>query len=89
MEGQGFPIDEAAYSLGDVSFHGGWTFHRAGANRSACPRSVMTIIYMDADMRIAEPVNAMQKNDLAHWLPGLEPGDLAASYLNPVLWSVP
>lgn len=89
MEDQGFPIDEAAYALGDVSFHGGWTFHRAGANRSACPRSVMTIIYMDADMRIAEPVNAMQQNDLAHWLPGLEPGDLAASYLNPVLWSVP
>jgi hypothetical protein len=49
----------------------------------------MTIIYMDADMRIGEPVNAMQKNDLAHWLPGLEPGDLAASYLNPVLWSAP
>lgn len=88
MEGQGFPIDEAAYALGDVSFHGGWTFHRAGTNRSAQPRSVMTIIYMDADMRVGEPVNAMQRNDLAQWLPGLAAGDLAASPLNPVLWPV-
>jgi hypothetical protein len=40
---------------------------------------------MDADMRVSEPANAMQRNDLAQWLPGLGPGDLAASPLNPVL----
>lgn len=88
MEAEGFPIDEAAYALGDVSFHGGWTFHRAGANRSSRPRSVMTVIYVDAEMRIAPPTNAMQRSDLAQWLPGLGPGDLAASPLNPVLWPV-
>jgi ectoine hydroxylase-related dioxygenase (phytanoyl-CoA dioxygenase family) len=90
--GRDLPISaesEAAYALGDVSFHGGWTFHRAGANRSTHPRSVMTIIYMDVDMRIGKPVNAMQQNDLARWLPGLQPGDAAASDLNPVLWAVP
>lgn len=85
MEASGFEVDEAAYALGDVSFHGGWTFHRACANRSTQPRSVMTVIYMDADMRVSEPANAMQRNDLAQWLPGLGPGDLAASPLNPVL----
>lgn len=87
MEARGFPIDEAPYALGDVSFHGGWTFHRAGANQSDRPRSVMTMIYMDADIRVAEPVNDMQRSDLARWLPGLKPGDLAASPLNPVLWT--
>ena len=86
LAAQGYPIDAAAYALGDVSFHGGWTFHRAGANRSAQPRSVMTIIYMDAEMRVAEPRDAMQRSDLAQWLPGLVPGDVAASALNPVLW---
>jgi ectoine hydroxylase-related dioxygenase (phytanoyl-CoA dioxygenase family) len=86
MEAQGHPIDRAAYALGDVSFHAGWTFHRAGPNRSAEPRSVMTMIYLDADMTVASPVNAMQEADLAKWLPGLAPGDPAASPLNPVLF---
>jgi len=85
MDVSGFDIDESPYELGDVSFHSGWTFHRAGANRSAQPRSVMTIIYMDAEMRIAEPINQMQRNDLVQWLPGLTRGDLAASELNPIV----
>jgi ectoine hydroxylase-related dioxygenase (phytanoyl-CoA dioxygenase family) len=86
MEAQGHPIDRAAYALGDVSFHGGWTFHRAGPNLSERPRSVMTMIYIDAEMTVAEPVNRMQQADLAQWLPGLKPGDLAASPINPVLF---
>lgn len=85
MHSRGYPLDEAPYALGDVSFHGGWTFHRAGANQSDQPRSVMTMIYMDADMVVASPTNGMQQNDLAQWLPGLAPGMKAASELNPVL----
>jgi ectoine hydroxylase-related dioxygenase (phytanoyl-CoA dioxygenase family) len=86
MEARGFAIVNEPYNLGDVSFHGGWTFHRAGPNISTNPRSVMTIIYMDADMRVAAPANEMQRVDSAQWLPGLRPGDLAASALNPVLF---
>lgn len=88
MEKRGFTIVDEPYDLGDVSFHGGWTFHRAGANISAQPRSVMTIIYMDADIRVAEPANQMQRADLARWLPGLSPGDAAASALNPILYEM-
>ncbi len=86
MLARGFELAEDSFALGDVSFHAGWTFHRAGENRSQSPRSVMTMIYMDRDMRVAEPVNAMQQSDLAQWLPGLGPGDAAASPLNPLLW---
>lgn len=86
MEGAGFALDAAPFDLGDVSFHGGWTFHRAGANRSDRARSVMTMIYIDRDMRIAEPANAMQESDLAQWLPGMRAGDLAASPINPILF---
>ena len=86
MEAQGHPIDRAPYALGDVSFHSGWTFHRAGPNLSNRPRSVMTMIYIDAEMTVAKPANAMQQADLAQWLPGLKPGDLAASPINPVLF---
>lgn len=89
MESRGFEFDVEAFALGDVSFHAGWTFHRAGANSSGQARSVMTMIYMDADIRVAEPVNTPQRADLERWLPGLKPGDLAASPLNPIVYSDP
>lgn len=87
MEKSGFEFDGGAFELGEVSFHSGWTFHRAGPNASDTPRSVMTVIYMDADIRVTEPANGPQRKDLAQWLPGLKPGDAAASPINPVLYS--
>jgi ectoine hydroxylase-related dioxygenase (phytanoyl-CoA dioxygenase family) len=85
MEAQGFDIDEQPYALGDVSFHAGWTFHRAGPNTTSCPRSVMTMIYMDADMKLAEPMNHMQAADREKWCPGATVGAVIASPLNPVI----
>ena len=32
------------FDIGEVSFHSGWVFHRAGANKSNQVRKVMTII---------------------------------------------
>ena len=87
MEAQGFPIDDAPFALGDVSFHAGWTFHRAGANLTTQPRSVMTIIYMDAAMRLAEPVNHMQAADRDRWCPGAKVGEVIDTPINPVIWS--
>jgi len=83
---QSFAVDDSPYRLGDVSYHLGWTFHRAGANASAEPRRVMTMIYVDADMIITEPTNANQVRDLATWMPGMRPGDVVSSPLNPVLY---
>lgn len=74
------------FALGDVSFHAGWTFHRAGPNTTDRFRRVMTIIYMDIDMRAAEPTNPRQANDLRNWLPGIAPGEVCASPRNPVLF---
>lgn len=87
MQQRGFPFVEEPFALGDVSFHGGWTFHRAGANRSAVPRSVMTIIYMDQDMRLAEPRNEMQRGDRDAWCPGAMPGEIIQTPRNPVIFS--
>lgn len=80
------PIEESAFDLGEVSFHSGWCFHRAGPNQSGDPRAVMTIIYHDAAALVSEPRNASQRADLAGCLPGCKPGDLAASPLNPQLF---
>jgi ectoine hydroxylase-related dioxygenase (phytanoyl-CoA dioxygenase family) len=44
LKTKNFPLFEEPFALGDVSFHLGWTFHRAGQNRSNKPRSVMTVI---------------------------------------------
>lgn len=85
MDAQGFEIDEQPYALGDVSFHAGWTFHRAGPNTTNRPRSVMTMIYMDADMTLAEPVNHMQVADRERWCPGATVGAVIDTPLNPVI----
>lgn len=79
-------IDDSPFALGEVSFHYGYTFHRARGNQSLRCREVMTVIYMASDMRVKEPEHQDQRNDLAGWMPGCRPGDLAASPLNPLLW---
>lgn len=86
MERQGFPIVDEPFDLGEVSFHRGWTFHRAGPNVSDTPRAVMTMIYMDKDIRLTEPTNAFQRNDWARWMPGAVVGEVVDTPLNPVLW---
>jgi ectoine hydroxylase-related dioxygenase (phytanoyl-CoA dioxygenase family) len=83
---QNFPTDSGTYNLGDVSYHLGWTFHRAGPNQSSTPRRVMTIIYMDADIRVTEPVNEPQRADLAKWMPGATVGQAPDTPITPVLY---
>jgi ectoine hydroxylase-related dioxygenase (phytanoyl-CoA dioxygenase family) len=74
------------FELGEVSFHTGWTLHRAGPNTTGTPRKVHTVIYMDEQMRLAEPANANQKVDWEAWTPGTRVGDVMADPLNPVLY---
>ena len=87
MERQGFALVDGPFELGEVSFHSGWTFHRAGPNRTADPRSVMTIIYMDRDMRLAEP-SAGQQADCDAFCPAVQVGEVIASPKNPLLWEM-
>jgi ectoine hydroxylase-related dioxygenase (phytanoyl-CoA dioxygenase family) len=84
---QSFTTEESSFALGDVSFHAGWTFHRAGANTSSQPREVMTMIYMDEDIRLTQPKNKNHLMDMERWMPGLQAGDGLTSPLNPVLYS--
>lgn len=73
------------FARGEVSFHTGWLFHRAGPNTTNKPRRVMTIIYMDAEMRLKEPSNENQAADWKTWCPGAVVGDVIDTPLNPVL----
>jgi ectoine hydroxylase-related dioxygenase (phytanoyl-CoA dioxygenase family) len=80
------PIDESPFALGEVSFHSGWTFHRAGANRSRSTREVMTIIYVEDGAPVAQPRSRGQEHDLQRWMPGAKPGDPATTRLNPLAY---
>jgi ectoine hydroxylase-related dioxygenase (phytanoyl-CoA dioxygenase family) len=82
-----FALEEGPFNLGDVSFHSGWTFHRAGANSTDRAREVMTMIYMDENIRVIEPKNKNHVMDMERWMPGLKPGDVLSSALNPVIYS--
>lgn len=75
-----------AYEPGEISFHSGWVFHRAGANTTDQMRKVMTIIYMDKNMRLKNPENKNQVNDWNTWCPGTKVGDIIATPINPVLF---
>ncbi len=85
LKARHFPYVEEPFDLGEVSFHYGWTFHRAGPNTTPHPRRVMTIIYIDVDMRLAPPVNQSQQNDWNRWCPGAEIGEIINSPMNPVM----
>lgn len=81
-----FGIDEGSYAAGDVSFHSGWTFHRAGGNNSDTMREVFTIIYTERDTVLAEPKNKNQIKDWDTWCPGVKVGEVVNSPLNPILY---
>ncbi len=74
------------FDLGEVSFHSGWVFHRAGANQTSEMRKVMTIIYMDKEMKLKKPENKNQLNDWNTWCPGVKVGEEINSPINPVLY---
>lgn len=84
---QGLTEDTQAYAAGDVSFHLGWTLHRAGPNTTASPRKVHTVIYMDIDMRLAEPKNAAQQLDHTTWTPSTVVGEVMDDPRNPILYT--
>lgn len=75
-----------AFDIGEVSFHSGRIFHRAGENKTEAVRKVMTIIYMDKDMKLKNPENEGQMNDWKTWCPGVEIGEIINSPLNPILF---
>ncbi len=76
-----------ALRAGDATFHSGWTLHCAGPNKTHRTREAMTVIYYEDGASIVEPDHQNRQKDLERWFPGCAPGDLAASPINPVVFS--
>jgi len=76
------PVVTSPYEIGEVSFHQGWNYHRAGANQTDRRREVLTVIYMDQDMTLQQPANDNQQFDREKWCPGVEVGQVINSDIN-------
>ena len=74
------------FDVGEISFHRGWLYHRAGPNVSGNMRKVMTMIYMDIDTVLKTPENHNQQADWDTWCPGATVGQIVNTPLNPVLY---
>lgn len=83
---QNFSTEQSPYELGEVSYHSGWTFHRASPNTTQVPRRVMTVIYVDADIRATAPTNRYQEIDLRDAMGGVPVGSTLTAGTNPVLY---
>lgn len=84
---KGFEVTRPKFmKAGDATWHYGWTLHSAPGNATKdITREVITVIYFEDGAHITKPQNKYQENDRQSWLCGLEPGDLAASKLNPLV----
>ena len=71
---EGFDTVDTPFDLGEVSFHAGWTYHRAGANQTDQLRAAFTIIYMDKAMRLTAQATPERQSDARRWCPGVEVG---------------
>jgi ectoine hydroxylase-related dioxygenase (phytanoyl-CoA dioxygenase family) len=87
IRGRGYPVATYDLNAGDATFHAGWTAHAAHANSSDRVREVMTVIYYADGTRLMHPDNEFRKVDMEVFHPGQKPGELAASELNPLLYS--
>ncbi len=82
-------VPGAAMAVGDATFHYGRTLHGARGNVSDRIREVMTSIWYPDGARVGPLDNENRRRDRERWLPGLEPGDLAASELTPLVFQRP
>jgi ectoine hydroxylase-related dioxygenase (phytanoyl-CoA dioxygenase family) len=89
---KGFPVvshaqQRGVLKAGDATFHNGWTLHSAPPNNSDRARQVMTVVYFADGVRtFADMGNPNREADFKAYMPGVVPGELAASPLNPVLY---
>ena len=77
-------VDASPVAVGEVSSHSAMCFHTAGPNRSTQPRRTLSTTYYADGARVLEsptPVSGRWRD----FLPGVEPGGLAVSTLNPIV----
>jgi len=78
-------IDSKPFEIGEASFHHNLSFHTAGDNRTSQSRIILANTYFADGARVVkEPT--MVSGDWQKFIPGVGPGEIVASELNPVCW---
>lgn len=86
LSARGHDHHVSAFSLGDVSFHSGCTYHHAGPIHSDSKRKAMTTIYMEDGIRLTPSIRSEQGVDREAFIPGRKQGERADIYMNPLLY---
>lgn len=80
----GVVVQDGPYAVGEVSFHSALCFHTAGPNRTTQPRRALATTYLADGVRVID-APTMVSGTWQEFLPGVQPGEPAASPLNPVV----
>ena len=84
----GVVIDDRPFELGEVSFHHNLSLHTAAVNATRLSRIVLANTYFVDGARVVDSPTLIS-GDWQKFMPGVAPGEPAASALNPVCWPSP
>ena len=79
-------IDSKPFKIGEASFHHNLSFHTAEGNKTSQSRIVLANTYFADGARVVEEPT-MVSGDWQKFIPGVDPGGIVASKLNPVCWT--
>lgn len=80
-------IEDGPFELGEISFHHNFSFHTAGKNNTNQLRiALANTFFVDGAKVISNPT--MVSGDWKKFIPGVRPGGIAASRLNPICWPI-
>ncbi|WP_299572189.1 phytanoyl-CoA dioxygenase family protein [uncultured Williamsia sp.] len=77
-------VEAGPFAVGDVSFHSALCLHTAGPNLTTQPRRALATTYFADGARVVDSPTLIS-GTWREFLPGVEPGGLAVSDLNPVV----
>ena len=84
IRASGIVVEDGPFAAGDVSFHGARCFHTAGSNLTSQPRRALATTYYPDGARVIDNPTLFS-GAWQDFLPGVSPGGLAATSLNPVV----
>ncbi|MAH89040.1 MAG: snoK [Pelagibacterales bacterium] len=78
-------IEDGPFEIGEVSFHHNFSFHTAGKNKTNKLRVALANTFFADGARVNNNPT-MVSGDWKKFIPGVKPGGIVATKLNPICW---